>query len=62
MRCGKLYMDFNSIKKAFNLPDDALLKYIKANNEHNEIEITFYSNCEKYDENTTSQNIERRCI
>jgi hypothetical protein len=45
---GGICLSFNDIKKYFDLPSDALLKTIEANNSTDRIMITFYTDDEKY--------------
>ena len=61
MKIGKVYLDFKSMKNEFNLPEDALLKHIEAfNNDFDgEVEITFYTNDNQYNDVTSSLSIRR---
>ena len=61
MKIGKVYLDFESMKKEFNLPNDALLKNIEAINKDygGEVEITFYTNDNGYNDVGSSLLIRR---
>jgi hypothetical protein len=40
---GKIYFSFDYLKQLFNIPQDALLKHIEANNLEGTVEFSFYT-------------------